>query len=140
MSNSKGFMHRGPIPPHVHGLLDYPLAAVLIAGPLVLHFGDDTAKVFILVVGVAAAVLAVGTAWSTGIVHLIPPVWHGYADIAATIALIIAPFVLGYSDHAVPTVFSIVVGAGGLGATLLTRFDSDLPVAMPATRRPDAAH
>jgi hypothetical protein len=131
MSSSPGFMHRGPISPALHGTLDYPLAAVLIVGPLVLHFGDDTAKWFIFAVGVAAAVLAVGTAWSRGIVHLIPPVWHGYADIAATVALIVAPFVLGYSDHAVPTVFSIVVGAGGLVATLLTRFDSDLPVAMP---------
>ena len=135
MSSSPEFMHRGPISPRVHGTLDYPLAAVLIAAPLVLNFGDDTAKVFVLVVGVAAAVLAVATAWSRGIVHLIPPIWHGYADLGATIALIIAPFVLGYSDHAVPTVFSIVVGAGGLGATLLTRFDSDLPEAMPAAMR-----
>lgn len=131
MSSSPGFMHRGPISPGLHGTLDYPLAAVLIAGPLVLHFGDNTAKWFIFAVGIAAAVLAVATAWSHGIVHLIPPVWHGYADIGATIALIIAPFVLGYSDHAVPTVFSIVIGAGGLGATLLTRFDSDLRVATP---------
>jgi hypothetical protein len=132
MTSSRKFMHRGPISPALHGTLDYPLAAVLIAGPLVLHFGSDTAKWFVFAVGIAAAVLAVATAWSRGIVHLIPPVWHGYADIAATVVLIIAPFVLGYSDHAVPTVFSIVVGAGGLVATLLTRFDSDLPVAMPA--------
>jgi hypothetical protein len=54
--------------------------------------------------------------------------------LTAMVALIVAPCVLGYSDHTLPTVFSIVVGAGGLGATLLTRFDSDLPVAMPATR------
>jgi len=132
MSSSPQFMHLGPISPRLHGTLDYPLAAVLIIGPLVLNFGDNTAKVFVLVVGVAAAVLAVGTAWSRGIVHLIPPVWHGYADLAATIALIVAPFVLGYSDHAVPTVFSIVVGAGGLVATLLTRFESDIPAEMPA--------
>jgi len=132
MSSSPHFMHRGPISPGLHGTLDYPLAAVLIVGPLVLHFGDNTAKWFVFAVGVAAAGLAVGTAWSHGIVHLIPPVWHGCADIAATAALIVAPFVLGYSDHVVPTVFSVAVGAGGLGATLLTRFDSDLPVAMPA--------
>lgn len=138
MSNSPQFMHRGPISPAVHGTLDYPLAAVLIVGPLVLHFDDDTAKWFIFAVGIAAAVLAVATAWSHGIVHLIPPVWHGYADLVATVALIIAPFVLGYSDHALPTWFSIVIGAGGLVATLLTRFDSDLPVAMPA--RPSTAH
>ena len=131
MSISLEFMHRGPISPRVHGTLDYPLAAVLIAGPLVLNFHDDTAKVFVLVIGGAAALLAVGTAWSRGIVHVVPPIVHGFADIGATIALIAAPFVLGYSDHTVATVFSIVVGAGGLGATLLTRFESDL---LPAQR------
>ena len=31
------FMLRGPIPPQVHGVLDYPHTAVLIAGPLVLN-------------------------------------------------------------------------------------------------------
>jgi hypothetical protein len=37
MSALNRFMLRGAIPPQVHGVLDYPLAAVLIAGPLVLN-------------------------------------------------------------------------------------------------------
>jgi hypothetical protein len=119
-------MRRGPISPRVHGVLDYLLAATLIAAPLVLDFHDDAAKAFVLVVGAAATVLAVGTAWPTGIVRVVPPVWHGIADIGATIALIVAPFVLGYSGHGVATAFSVAVGAGGLVATLLTRFESDV--------------
>ena len=87
-------------------------------------------------VGAAATLLALGTAWSRGIVHVVPPIVHGLADIGATIALIAAPFVLGYSDHGVATVFSIVVGAGGLGATLLTRFESDLVPAQSAAAAP----
>jgi hypothetical protein len=136
MSTSFQFLRRGPISPRLHGTLDYPLAAVLIAGPLVLNFDDDTAKAFVLVVGAAATLLALGTAWSRGIVHVVPPIVHGLADIGATIALIAAPFVLGYSDHGVATVFSIVVGAGGLGATLLTRFESDLVPAQSAAAAP----
>jgi hypothetical protein len=136
MSTSLQFLRRGPISPRLHGTLDYPLAAVLIAGPLVLNFDDDTAKAFVLVVGAAATLLALGTAWSRGIVHVVPPIVHGLADIGATIALIAAPFVLGYSDHGVATVFSIVVGAGGLGATLLTRFESDLVPAQSAAPAP----
>lgn len=131
MSTFSSFMHHGPISPRVHGTLDYPLAAVLIAGPLLLDFDTERAKVFVLVVGGAATVLAVGTAWARGIVRVLPPVWHGIADIGATIALILAPFVLGYSGDTVATVFSVIVGVGGLGATLLTRFDSDLEVPMP---------
>lgn len=126
MLSSPGFMRRGPISPRLHGTLDYPLAATLVVAPLVLHFHDNTAKTFVLVVGAAATALAVGTAWSRGIVRVLPPVWHGIADIGATIALIAAPFVLGYSDHGVATAFSIAVGAGGLAATLLTRFESDV--------------
>lgn len=131
MSHPSAFIRRGPISPRLHGTLDYPLAAILIAGPLALHFHDERAKVFVLALGGAASLLAIGTAWSRGIVRVLPPVWHGVADIGATIALIVAPFALGYDGHVVATVFSIVVGAGGLAATLLTRFESDL---MPELR------
>jgi hypothetical protein len=134
MSNLLGFLRRGPISPQLHGTLDYPLAAILIAGPLVLHFDDNTAKVFVLVVGGAAALLAVGTAWSRGIIRVLPPAWHGIADTGATIALIIAPWVLGYSDHTLASVFCWAVGGGGLVATLLTRFESDLEPATGAAR------
>jgi hypothetical protein len=64
-------------------------------------------------------------------------VLHGIADIAATIVLIIAPFVLGFTDDTVATVLYVAIGAGGLGATLLTRFESDLmSPARVASRQP----
>jgi hypothetical protein len=121
------FLRRGPISPRVHGTLDYLLAAALIAVPLAVDFHDETATVLMLVLGGAATLLAIGTNWSTGIIRIL----HGVADIAATIVLIIAPFVLGFTDHTVATVLYVAIGAGGLGATLLTRFESDL---MPAAR------
>lgn len=124
MSALNKLMARGPIPPLVHGVLDYPLAAVLIAGPLVLNFDDNAATVIALVFGGGAAVLAVGTDWSTGIVRVIPPLLHGYADITVTVALIVLPFIVGFSDDTTALVFYLVVGAGGLLATLATRFES----------------
>jgi len=130
MSDVFAFLRRGPISPRLHGTLDYPLAAVLIAGPLVLDFDSDTAFVFVLAVGCAATLLAIGTNWSRGIIRVLPPVVHGMADIGATVALIIAPWVLGYDNHHLATWFCVAVGAGGLAATLLTRFESDLEPAM----------
>jgi hypothetical protein len=138
MSYVSGFMRRGPISPRLHGTLDYPLAAILIAGPLALDFHDERARVFVLLLGGAATVLGIGTAWSRGIVRVVPPVWHGVADLGATTALIVAPFVLDYNGHTVATVFSIVVGVGGLAATLLTRFEMDLVPGMQVGRA--AAH
>jgi hypothetical protein len=138
MSRLLMFMRRGPISPQLHGTLDYPLAAILIAGPLVLSFGDDVATVFVLVLGGAATVLAVGTDWTRGIIRVLPPVVHGFADLGATTSLIVAPFVLAYSGHTVATAFSIAVGAGGLAATLLTRFESE--GAPPAVRSVYAQH
>jgi hypothetical protein len=127
-----GFLRRGPISPRVHGTLDYLLAAALIALPLAVDFHDDTATVLMLVLGGAATLLAIGTNWSTGIIRILPPVVHGVADIGATVVLIVAPFVLGFSDQTVPTVLYVAIGAGGLCATLLTRFESDLQPAMRA--------
>src|SRR3954467_11063202 len=133
------FLRRGPISPRVYGTLDYLLAAALIEEPLAVDFHDDTASVLMLVLGGAATVLAIGTNLSTGIIRILPPVLHGVADIAATIVLIIAPFVLGFTDQTVATVLYVVIGAGGLGATLLTRFESDLMPAPHMARQQAAA-
>jgi hypothetical protein len=124
MSALNKLMARGIIPPLVHGLLDYPLAAVLIVLPLVLDFDNGPAKWIAFAFGIGAAVLAVGTAWSTGIVRVIPPLLHGYADVAVTVALIVLPFIVGFSSHTTALVFYLIVGAGGLLATLATRFDA----------------
>src|ERR1041384_4932992 len=116
-------MGRGILPPVVHGILDYPLAAVLIVLPLFFSLAAAAAKGIAFAFGIGAAVLAVGTAWRTGIVQVIPPLLHGYADITVTVALIVLPFIVGFSDHTTALVFYLVVGAGGLGATLVTRFE-----------------
>jgi len=138
MSATNKFMTRGLLSPQMHGVLDYPLAVVLIAGPLVLSFDDRTATVIALVFGAAAAVLAVATAWSTGIVHVIPPLLHGYIDVVVTLAMIVLPFAVGFSSHTATLVFYLVVGGGGLLATLATHFESRVPLEHPAAL-PEAA-
>ena len=58
--------------------------------------------------------------------HPLAATVHGIADLGATTGLIAAPFALGFRPDRRATAFCVVVGAAGLGATLLTRFDSDL--------------
>jgi hypothetical protein len=120
-------MSRGIVPPLIHGILDYPLAALLVVGPLALGFDAPAAKWIAFAFGVGAAVLAVGTAWPTGIVRIIPPLLHGYADITVTVALIVLPFIIGFSGHTTAFVFYLAVGATGLVATLATRFEPRIP-------------
>jgi hypothetical protein len=112
-------------------VLDYPLAAVLIAGPLVFNFDHTAATVIALAFGGGAAVLAVATAWSTGIVKIIPPLLHGYADTLVTLTLIVLPFAVGFSDSIPALLFYVIVGGAGLLTTLATRFKSPVPSARP---------
>jgi hypothetical protein len=123
MATLNNLMRRGIISPLVHGLLDYPLAAVLLVGPRRLKFDSRTAAVIAQVFGVGAAVLAVGTDWQTSIVRVIPPLLHGYADITVTGAMIVLPFAAGFADDTKACVFYEAVGTGGLAATLATRFE-----------------
>ena len=113
---------RGPIPPVVHGALDYVLAAVLVAAPLVLDFAEDPATALSIGAGIAVLMLAAFTAWPTGIVKAIPVVAHAMLDYMLGILLIIAPFVFGFSDDDTAAAFFIVLGFGGLLLTIATRF------------------
>jgi hypothetical protein len=131
MSALNRFMKRGFVPPQVHGVLDYPLAAVLIAGPLALDFDYTAATVIALALAGAATVLAVATDWPTGIVKIIPPLLHGYVDVVATVALIVLPFAVGFSYRTNALLFYVIVGGLGLIATLATRFESPRPLAKP---------
>jgi hypothetical protein len=135
MSALNKLMARGVIPPLVHGILDYPLAVVLIVLPLVLDFDDTAAKWIAFGLGIGAAVLAVGTAWRTGIVRVIPPLLHGYTDLTVTVALIVLPFIVGFSSHTTALVFYLIVGGGALLAILATRFESDMRAAPAMTLR-----
>src|SRR5262245_66069685 len=124
MSSLNKLMARGVIPPLVHGILDYPLAAVLIVLPLVLDFDDAAARWIAFGLGIGAAVLAVGTAWRTGIVRVIPPLLHGYTDITVTVALIVLPFIVGFSSHTPALAFYLICGGRGFLAILSTRFEA----------------
>src|SRR5918994_3481610 len=113
---------RGPIPPFVHGVLDYLLAALLIAAPFLFAFDSDTATAVSIVAGVAVLMLGAFTAWTTGIVKSIPPVAHAMLDYALAALLIAMPFLLGFTDDGTASAFFVVVGVAGLLLTIATRF------------------
>jgi VIT1/CCC1 family predicted Fe2+/Mn2+ transporter len=123
---------RGPVPPVVHGLLDYLLAALLIAAPFLFAFDADSAIAVSIAAGVAVLVLGAFTAWTTGIVKSIPPVAHAMLDYALAALLIAAPFLFGFTDDGAATAFFVVVGVAGIVLAIATRF---VPDSAPRPRR-----
>lgn len=125
---------KGPISPGVHGSLDYLLGVVLIVAPFVLGFDSDTATTVCVVAGIAELGVAMTTAWSRGLIKLIPPAVHGVIDYIFVIALIVAPFIFGFDDDSTATAFFVIVGAGGLLLVAATRFVPDEPDRMATAR------
>ena len=117
---------RGPIPPVVHGLLDYLLAALLIAAPFLIGFNEDAATALSIAAGVAVLMLGAFTAWTTGIVKSIPPVAHAMVDYLLAVLLIALPFLAGFSDDGTASAFFVIVGVAGLLLTVATRFTPDV--------------
>jgi hypothetical protein len=123
---------RGPIPPLVHGVLDYVYAALLIVAPFVLAFDEDAPTALAIVAGLGALVLAAFTAWTTGIVKSIPVVAHAMLDYLLNIFLVVSPFLLGFNDDDTASAFFVIVGIVGLLVAIATRY---LPSSPPRPRR-----
>ncbi len=118
---SRVLLRRGRISPWVHGTLDYPLAAALIAGPLLLDFDNDTATRSVFAIAGVATVLAVGTNWSHAIMRVIPPAVHGMLGIGALTPLIAASRGRGRSVIAASNATAAPAAGGSQHVTALTR-------------------
>ena len=113
---------QGPVPAFVHGIVEYFAGALLIAAPFLLGFDADAATAAAIVAGVLVLVIAASTAMSTGLIRSIPVQAHVILDYILALALIAAPFVLGFSDDGTATPFFIVLGVLHLLLTIATRF------------------
>ena len=122
---------QGPVPAFVHGLVEYAAGILLIAAPFVFSFEEDAATAASVVAGVLVLIVAASTAMSTGLIKSIPVPAHVMLDYVLAIALIAAPFVIGFSDDGAATAFFIVLGVVHLLLTIATRFIRD----ESATRR-----
>ena len=125
---------QGPLPPLIHGLLDYVVGVALIAVPFAVGFDDGTATAAAVVLGVGLLVLAASSDMPTGLVRSLPWALHVLLDYAIAVALVAAPFVLAFSDDATAAPWLIALGVAQLLQTLATRF-----LEPKDRRRPDAA-
>ncbi len=106
----------------VHGVLDYLVGLLLIAGPFLLGFTDDTATATAVGLGVLLLVIAGASDLPTGFVRSIPRALHAILDYVVAIALLASPFLLGFTGDSTATPFLIAVGVLQLMQTIATRY------------------
>lgn len=84
----------------VHGVLDYLMAALLIASPWIFGFARGGAETWVPVVfGAAVIVYSVLTDYELGLVRRIQMPVHLWLDGIGGLALAISPWVLAFDEH-----------------------------------------
>jgi SPW repeat len=117
-------MQRGPIALNVHAAVEPLIAIVIIAAPWIFGFSDaDDAKVVCIAVGALMLIAGSMTDWRLSIARVIPLRTHMMTDLALGAVLILAPFVLGFSDNGGATRFAVIAGALEILTALATRWD-----------------
>jgi hypothetical protein len=127
----------GPIPPWVHGSVDYLLGAFLILSPFLFSFDSGAATATGIVSGVIVLVLASSSAWATGLIKSIPPSAHAIFDLIVAVLLIAAPFLFGFSSETAPTAVFMITGVLALLYAIATRYTPE-PRPPREPRRPPA--
>jgi hypothetical protein len=111
----------------MHGLLDYPVGAVLIAAPWIFGFSDagDGAAAVPIVIGALILLQSVMTNYELGLLRVLPLRTHLMMDVVLGVLLAISPFVLGFYDEGANAwIPHVVVGLGLIGSGLMTQTPS----------------
>jgi hypothetical protein len=117
-------MPRGPLPLSAHQAIEPIAALLLIAAPWIFGFSEnDTATTLSVIVGVVVLVTGMSTRWRMSLVKLIPLRTHFMMDVGVGVALIVLPFIAGFSDEGGATRFFVIAGVLELGTALMTRWD-----------------
>jgi hypothetical protein len=117
-------MDRGPLPLRVHAAIEPLIGIILIAAPWIFGFSHtNDAKTLCIVLGIVVIASGALTDWRVSLARVIPLRMHLMTDLLVAAILIVAPFVLGYSDDGGATRFSIIAGVLEAIAALSTRWD-----------------
>ena len=135
-------MDRGPLPLRIHAAIEPLIGIILIAAPWIFGFSHtNDAKVLCIVLGILVILTGAMTDWRVSLMRVIPLRVHLMTDLLVALGLIVAPFVLGYSDSGGATRFTIIAGVLEALAALGTRWNrEEAEPAHPSDgRRPFAA-
>ncbi|MBD0292947.1 MAG: hypothetical protein ICV70_05165 [Jiangellaceae bacterium] len=116
-------LREGPVPKVVHGWIEYLVGILFLAAPILFDFDAAVATGLSIAIGVLMLVTTATTAdMPTSLIKQLPVTAHVTVDLVLAIFLIVAPFVLGFSDEPPPRNFFMVLGVGLLLLAIGTRF------------------
>jgi hypothetical protein len=98
------------ISPAVHGLLDYLLVVMFLLAPSLLAGISGGLAVFIYTLAVVHLVLTVITRSPAGLFSVVPLRIHGLVELLVSIALIISPWILGFSGDIMARNLLVILG------------------------------
>jgi hypothetical protein len=103
----------------VHSYIDYPVAISLMAMPFVLNLGviNPVARWLSVGTGIAALLLTLLTDHKTGVIRIIPYIFHVTVDRLVGLTFAVAPFALGFTG--IDAVYYWVNAAAVLTVTFL---------------------
>jgi hypothetical protein len=130
-------MDRGPLPLRIHAAIEPVIGIILIAAPWIFGFSHtNDAKVLCIVLGILVILSGAMTDWRVSLMRVIPLRVHFMTDLVVALVLIVAPFVLGYSDSGGAARFTIIAGVLEAIAALGTRWNrAEAEPAHPSDRR-----
>jgi len=108
------------ISPKVHGIIDYLVVVFLLISPTIFGFTGLLAT-FTYALGGVHLLLTILTAYSVGLVKVIPLALHGLIEFVVGIVLIVLAYTL-FKDDATGKLFYIVFGTVVLLTWLVTDY------------------
>jgi uncharacterized membrane protein YuzA (DUF378 family) len=109
------------IPSKFHGLLDYAVAATLIAAPLIFGF-QGVAKYLAVLGGIGLLIYSLVTDYSLSVRKLLSFKAHLVLDFIAAVALTAAPFLFGFTG--LEKAFYLIIGISVIAVVLVTQSDN----------------
>jgi len=120
-----------------HGILDYALGILLLAGPSVIGFAGVQAT-WAYIFGGVLLVMAILTRYPLGIVKIVGLGIHGFVELLLAISLIAAPWYGNFSRGVLSRNFYVMLGLLMLVLWFLTDFRG-VRDRVPAVRSDDRA-
>jgi hypothetical protein len=113
-----------PITSRMHGMLDYPAGALLIAAPWIFGFADVGGSAVAVPIAVGALVIlqSLITDYELSVADVLPLPAHLAMDVVAGAFLALSPVIFGFSDEGANAwIPHVVAGIALIGSGLMTQ-------------------